>query len=258
VTRRELPLFIVPICLALGFPAAAGAQAVSPAAQAADIETRDQEAEAACSAGRLEEGVRILAELFALTDDGNYIFNQARCYQKNGRSAEAVARFEMYLKRADAEPAAAARARQYIAELRPAPAPSVTIAEEAPPPAPSSIGSTLRIAGLATAGAGLAALGVATWFGLQIAPISDDARKIREGNNPAEAGKLDELNTRGERAELLQWVFLGVGATAVSTGALLYYFGVRAQTGPGPSAVALRVTPLLLPGGGGAVLGFTY
>ena len=64
------------------------------------------------------KGVRILAELFALTDDGNYIFNQARCYQKNGRSAEAIARFEMYLAPSDAEPAAAAAARQYIAELQ--------------------------------------------------------------------------------------------------------------------------------------------
>jgi hypothetical protein len=253
------------LCLLLAsafLPAVARAQ---PAAGASDTESREREAEAACSGGRLDEGVRILAELFALTDDGNYIFNQARCYQKNGRAAEALARFDMYLKRPDADPAAAARARQYVAELRagpgPAPAPGPAAPrpapleiEAAPPPAPS-IGGTLRVAGLATAGAGMLALGAATYFGLQIGPISREARQIADQKNPADAQKLRDVNARGDQAELLQWVFLGVGATAVSTGALLYYLGVRAQSGPD---LALGVSPLLLPGGGGALLRLAY
>jgi tetratricopeptide (TPR) repeat protein len=239
-------------CLAsVLLPAVARSQ---PAPPAAEIERRDREAEAACSAGRLDEGVRILAELFALTDDGNYIFNQARCYQKNGRSAEAVARFEMYLERSDADPAGAAAARRYIVELQPAPAPAVVL--EQTPASTASIGRTLRIAGLSTAGTGLAALGAATYFGLQIAPTMDRAKAIAMRNDPNEADLLRETNASGKRAELLQWVFLGVGATAVTTGALLYYLGVRAQSGR--EDLALRVAPLLRPGAAGAVLHLTY
>jgi hypothetical protein len=235
--------------LSLALAPAAGRAQTAPAGDLATIEARDQQAADACGAGRWEEGVRVLAELFAQTDDGNYIFNQARCYQQNGRAAEALARFKFYLKRADADPAALARTRQYIAELEAvAPAPGLTARADAPE---TSLGRTLRRAGLITAGAGLGALGAATFFGLQTSGIEKEAAQAAR-NNP---DQLERLNNDGKRAELLQWVFLGVGATAVSTGALLTYFGLRA---PSQRQTSLVVLPLAWHRGAGAQLRLSF
>ncbi len=272
--RRLAPLLALVV---VAWPAVGRAQGGGDGAQ---LEARHREAEAACSSGRLEEGVRILAELFAQTDDGNYIFNQGRCYQKNGHHAEALARFQMYLRRSDADPAAATRARQLILELQGLPAaPAPSPAASAPPPtglAPPagraeaaegsppelgarlevpSIGRTLRVAGLVTTGAGLAALGVATYFGMQTTWLEEDGRELARRTAP-DLGAIESLNQRGHRAFLLQWVFLGVGATAVSTGALLYYLGVRAAASPDRSTV--QVAPLPVRAGGGLLLRLTY
>jgi hypothetical protein len=236
-------------CLLLLASAPAAAADRDPAL--AEIEAREKEARAACDAGRLDEGVRILAELFAQTDDGNYIFNQGRCYQQNGRARDAVLRFEVYLRRPDADPAASAKAEQIIAQLQPRAAP--TLVEPAAPPPASDPGRTMRRAGLVVAGAGLAALGAATYFGLQLAPIKkkadDEARKM-----PLDRGELDRLNDDGDRAELLQWIFIGVGATAVTTGAVLTYLGLRNDDSP--HGTLLR--PLVAPGFAGASLTLSF
>jgi hypothetical protein len=250
VVKEPTRLARVLVFVSLALPPAASRAQTAPAAQdPTAIETRDQQAAEACGSGRLEEGVRLLAELFAQTDDGNYIFNQARCYQQNGRTSEAMARFRMYLKRADADPAAVARAQQYITELEavsasPALLPRADVQE-------ASDGSGLRRAGLSTGAAGLGALAVAAYFGLQTSAIEKEAA-IAVRNDPQ---ALERLNREGKRAELLQWVFLGVGATAVSTGALLTYFGLRA---PSRQETSLVVLPVAWRRGGGAILRFAF
>jgi hypothetical protein len=244
--RRARVLVLVGLAL---LPAATRAQTAPAAADLTAIEARDHQAAAACGEGRLEEGVRVLAELFAETDDGNYIFNQARCYQQNGRVPEALARFRMYLNRPDADPAALARARVYIAELEAAPAaPALTEPAIAPE---ASLGHTLRRAGLITGGAGLGALAAATYFGMQTSTIEKEAAAAARANPE----RVDGLNREGKRAELLQWVFLGVGATAVSTGALLTYFGLRATS---HRQASLTVLPMAWRRGAGAVLRLSF
>jgi hypothetical protein len=229
-----------------------------PTEASAQLESRHREAEAACSSGRLEEGVGILSELFAQTDDGNYIFNQARCYQQNGRKAEALARFQMYLQRSDADPAAAARARQYTLELQPLPpTDSVSSRPEEPDSAEASpIGRTLRVAGLWTSGAGLAALAGATIFGMSTTRYEKEGRDYVTMTMNPDPVRVNAINERGRRAEVLQWVCLGVGATAVSTGALLYYLGLRAASRP--ESTALHLSPLPLRAGGGLLLQGTF
>ena len=114
----------------------------------------------------------------------------------------------------------------------------------------------MRRTGLVVAAAGLAALGTATYFGLQIAPIKQEANEIaaRMPLGPGDRQTLDDLNARGDRAELLQWISIGVGATAVTTGAVLTYLGLRADT----PHTGLRLQPLLAPRLAGASLALPF
>src|SRR5207244_1269155 len=66
----------------------------------AEEESRQVKAKHACAAGRVEEGVEILAGLYAESGDVNYVYNQGRCYQQNGRVDQALNRFHEYLRRA--------------------------------------------------------------------------------------------------------------------------------------------------------------
>jgi hypothetical protein len=53
--------------------------------------------------GDYAKGVELLAELYVSTKDIAYLFNQARCFEQNGKYEEAILRFHEYqLKNADA------------------------------------------------------------------------------------------------------------------------------------------------------------
>ena len=211
------------------------------------IEVREGAAKQACASGQLDEGVRILAQLFAETDDGNYIFNQARCYEQNGRPQEATLRLRYYLRRPDADPEASAWAHRYLAEQEAGQRPPVVVAK--PPAEPVRTGRSLRVVGLVSVGFGLAALGAGTYFGLRTSVYEDRANKMMPVTE-ADFERLNDTHEAGNRAELLQWVLLSVGATTVSTGALLYYFGARTEQ---RTDTALLVTPLA---GNGAAAAF--
>ena len=70
-----------------------------PSAHAASKkDERVPKARVECMAGDYQTGVRILAEIYAETRDANLIYNQARCFEQNGRNEQAVLRFEEYLR----------------------------------------------------------------------------------------------------------------------------------------------------------------
>jgi hypothetical protein len=262
-------------------PGARAQQPARPAPDPAKLEARETEARRACDSGRTQEGARLLTELLNQTNDGTYIFNLARCYQQNGQLDQALLHFRSYLRRTDVDPAAAARAREYIAVLeRPQPAPPAAAASPpvtprvtaptsptkdaspAPPGAPEvsasasglagSPGRALRIGGLVAAGAGLASLAVGSYYAVQTRKLNDETERAqRQMDKPSDW--FDRQNEKGEQAERRQWLFLGAGATAVVAGGVLYYLGVRAQ---GAAARQETTTVVLspLPGGGGAFL----
>jgi hypothetical protein len=92
---------------------------------------------------------------------------------------------------------------------------------EPAPPAPASPGRGLRIAGIATGGAGVVALGVGIGFGLKARSISNEA---------AHWSTFDpKRDSDGKAANRNMYVFTGVGAAAIATGSVLYYLGIRAQ-----------------------------
>jgi hypothetical protein len=250
-----------------------------------DLEAREAEAKRACDAGRVQEGARLLTELLRRTNDGTYIFNLGRCHQQNGQADKALREFRTYLRRPDQDPAAAAAARAYIAQLDPPPpAPAVNPPSDLPPalpaaaavpspaapvvppadlispapsPSPSPPGRVLRVAALVTGGVGLAGLVTGAAYALQTHGLEQEKREALERQDkPPEW--FEGQDQKGERAERLQWLCLGVGGAALAAGGVLYYFGERAGHGDEASHASalgsVHATPLALPGLAGAVI----
>jgi hypothetical protein len=94
MTRSVISVVVV---VALGLPSTGLAQAQGD---------RMKEVKRACAAGEVDRGVRLLADLYAETNDPTAIYNQARCYQQNARPELAASRFREYLRKAGQLPAA--------------------------------------------------------------------------------------------------------------------------------------------------------
>jgi hypothetical protein len=225
----------------------------APAARAAD--PRADEARRACLAGRTQRGIDLLALLYAETRDANYIYNQGRCFQQNGRPEEAISRFQEYLRKADDLSAAEqADVRRQIADCEqtaaeqeqrrhtPAPAGIVTT----PSPEPSDPGRGLRVGGAITAAVGAAALGA----GLV---LNARARSI-EKEIETRFAKSGDFSRRtydsGHQAWTLAWIGYATGAAALGAGALCYYLGTR----PSRGSAELSALPTLAPGLAGGVI----
>jgi hypothetical protein len=69
-------------------------------ARAQTADPRETQSRSECLAGRFQAGVDLLAQMFAETGDVNYIYNQGRCYEQNGRFSEAILHFREFLRKA--------------------------------------------------------------------------------------------------------------------------------------------------------------
>jgi hypothetical protein len=92
----------------------------SAVARAADSrEAREREARKACFTGNVDRGVEILVDLYGETGHPNYIYNQARCFERNGKYDQALLSYEDYLRKAkDLGEAERAQVEKSIADLR--------------------------------------------------------------------------------------------------------------------------------------------
>jgi tetratricopeptide (TPR) repeat protein len=130
-----------------------------------------------------------------------------------------------------------------------APAATATVTETASPPQTGggNAGGTMKIAGIATASAGAASVLVGVLFSARVSSSSNDVSGGAVFDPDAESS--------AKSAATMQWVFYGVGAAAIVTGAALYYFGHQKSRsaesrmallpilGPGqPAGAALRVS----------------
>jgi hypothetical protein len=183
-------------------------------------EARELEAQKACLTGQFQRGIEILAELFIATDDPNYLYNQGRCFQQNGRFDEAITRFREYQRKVkDATPDELAEVQRQIDEcqrLREPPAPSVALAPASPPivvtAAPAgerrlrSIGTTLIVIGLVSVAGALVAGAEVQAFQKAVVSQFDPGKHLW-----------------GPRLEALQWAGYGLGALGLGAGTTFYF-----------------------------------
>ena len=242
----------LPFCVLLAGSGVAFAQpAAKPVPDTARLEAQETQAKLACDGGRVQDGVRLLTELLNQTKDGTYIFNLARCYQQNGQLDQALVHFRAYLRRPDVDPAAAAKAREYVAVLErhpPAATPPRHPAAFGPTgkgrptrfhqhagtgshrdqPHPDHLGGPCASVDWSPGGAGLAALATGLYYARQTQKLNEETE--RAAPNSPQSWYLEQ-NKKGERAERRQWLFLGAGAAAIASGGVLYYLGVRSASG---------------------------
>ena len=245
-------------------------------ARAASQEAKERLAHKACLSGNYQKGVEILSDLFLSTSDPVYLYNQARCFEQNGRCEEAIHRFREYLRKAKkARNEDRAEAERHIAdcqelldkkpvvEAAPKPEPasppvqqqpaSVPVqdvvpplalqTQPAPPPEPVATSPLLDQSQEAAAGTGR---------GLKIAGIACGVVGVgsiatavyfytRARSYSDKVSKERPVNpadvSAGNDAEKMQWVFYGLGGAAVATGTVLYLLGSRSGDG-GRASVA--------------------
>ena len=277
--RPEPALIVTLIGLIVSLPARLSAQP-------ADIDKKERDALAACDGQDVKKGVALLGRLYADTLEPTYIYNQGRCYQKNGKAAEAVTRFREFL-RVNKDPGSelVQRARDFIAELEsektgpvaspaatsppppaprplaPAPAPVRAQPEIVPPPSPAApapeaaIASpapapqgphTLRVTSFVVGGVGLLAIGSGIYHGIQVNKIENEVEGLYRANSSDPA--IDPRMQDGEAAELRQWISYGVGAGCIAAGLTMYLLS-RQRSEP-----AMGLAPLWRAHAAGAVL----
>ncbi len=258
-------------------------------ARAQTADPRETQSRSECLAGRFQAGVDLLAQMFAETGDVNYIYNQGRCYEQNGRFSEAILHFREFLRKAKnlsaeekaevnghiaeckamkaeqdslAVPAAAVPVTPPAPAAQPAPAatvaPALPAETAAPIPAgvvettPSRPSADNRGASLRTAGIVTGSVGAAALIAGVI--FSIETHNISDDLTSDAAKRSFSRNTydRGKLFADLQWVGYGVGAAALGCGVVLYYLGYRTAQSPASDSVSLL--PMLLPGGTGAVV----
>jgi tetratricopeptide (TPR) repeat protein len=204
----------------------------------------------------------------ALQDDGKYddaaaeyraaydldrrpemLFNIAQVYRLGNHKQQAIDYYQQYLA-AQPDGPGGREARQWIAELsrqieaeRPLPIepakpepppivpPSATPPREGPEPhtmVATRSSPQLRIAGIATTGAGAIALGFGVVFGMKARSAADT---ISQHQGP---WTEDERHTfeDGQRANRNMIVAYVAGSALVATGGVLYYLGTRTHVVP--------------------------
>jgi hypothetical protein len=234
-------------------------------------EQREAEARKHCAAGRVEAGIEILAELLTEYSHPNYIYNQGRCYQQNGRAEQAIPRFKEYLRAAqDISADERERVERFIKELEaevqaaapavptPPPAETGTTAPTEPPavpaekPAPPEVTRTapppprsagLRTAAIALGVVSLAGLATGVVSTLQVQSLEKEAETARVGG--ITAVKLGQNREKARTYETLQWVGYGVGGAAL-VGAVVCL--IMDRDAPAESA-GPRLTGTIGPGG---------
>jgi tetratricopeptide (TPR) repeat protein len=229
-------------------------------ARAQTADPRETQSRSECLAGRFQAGVDLLAQMFAETGDVNYIYNQGRCYEQNGRFSEAILHFREFLRKAKnlaavpvtppapaAQPAPAATVAPALPAETAAPIPAGVVETTPSRPSADNRGASLRTAGIVTGSVGAAALIAGVIFSIETHNISDDLT-----SDAAKRSFSRNTYDRGKLFADLQWVGYGVGAAALGCGVVLYYLGYRTAQSPASDSVSLL--PMLLPGGTGAVV----
>lgn len=235
-----------------------------------------KEAKKACISGDFARGVELLSDLYVETNDPNFVFNQGRCFEQNGRYQDALNRFHEFVRKLkDAGMPADTNVERHIADCQAmldkqaglpptgraaapvAAAPPVPPAPEPPAAAtlPASVdqgtqsapaalpsGAGLRIAGLVTLALGAVGLTTGLILNLKANQLTDELQR-------SELSYSRQSDSTRSSYETWGWVSYGVGAACVAGGAALYFLGRRQDHGD-----RLAFVPVAGPGQVGAAV----
>ena len=229
--------------------------------------------------GLYDEAIAEYMAAYKTKDDPALLFNLGQAHRLAGHATEALHFYKTYLakvpetanradveskirelkelvekqKQAQAEPPAVSGASNQPAgtgAVPPGPVPGMlggptdvgvggnhaaAAVVQAAPPAQAQPGRGRKLAGIVTASAGLALVGTGIAFGVLAKQAGDQLTQLDQNSGVFDPSK----ESAGRRDQVLEGVFIGVGAAAVVTGAILYVVGARAGRDDAPRAVTL-------------------
>jgi tetratricopeptide (TPR) repeat protein len=281
---RALGLLVLAI---LVLPAAASADPTPE--ELAEARIHFERARGFEEAGDYKRAADEYLSAYALYPDPEFFFNVGRVYRLADDLQRALRFYERYLE-LDPDGRGAAAARAQVADLReelgddadrpdrrddgvdddvdtrfPQEDPSLTTPGPLDPSDPhasvhrtqprSSGSQGVQIAGIATAGGGLAALGASVYFGNRARSLSNEISAWAATNPQAWNEAMIIKYGQGQRANTAMLILGGVGVAAMTTGAILYVVGGNAG---GVESRGVAIAPSLLPGGAGVTLGGAF
>jgi hypothetical protein len=134
--------------------------------------------------------------------------------------------------------------------------PTVLAASDAVPgagPAPASRSGTWRTVGLVAGGAGVVALGVGTYFGVDAISKNDASNRAGCIGNVCPAGSAYNTRETARSAATVSTALLVAGGLLAAGGATLWLFAPRREAAT--PVQTLQVVPVALVGGGGVTVG---
>jgi tetratricopeptide (TPR) repeat protein len=251
--RRPWPRTAVVLVLMVAPAAAAVAAPPAPTPDPRAIRAR-----IACDAGEVDRGVALLAEIAADNNDNNALFNQARCYQQNGRARQALERFKEYRRRVPRITAAESRQLDvYVRELETELAAQDKVAAPLSPVAPPVVAPvdnpaparrTLLVPAAVTGAIGAAALVGGVYFSLKVRSLSRELEAAAPQLTPKD---YRDKKSQGERAVTYQWIGYGAAAAALTASGVLLMMNHDSGS---PEAARVSWAPAVAPGMAGGVL----
>ena len=213
----------------------------------------------------MAKGIGILGELYAETRIPSFVFNQGRCYQKNGQLEPARHRFAEYLRIGTSEPPDdVRRAQAFVKEIDDTiahqrasdPAPMVVVAPIAPR---GEHASALRIASVVLAAVGVAAVGTGVYLSFKVRSLNDDInQQFAKQDYVTDGAGLQRRLTDGARYETWQWIGYGVGVAALAGAVTTFLAGSSLRGSGSPERVALDLTPAVSRAGLGGVVRWRF
>jgi tetratricopeptide (TPR) repeat protein len=204
------------------------ALATRVAAAEGDAESLYKEGQAAYDAKRYTDAIVAWDKAYALSKLPALVFNLAQAHRLAGHCREAYDAYKSFVR---LDPSAEDRpaAEQFTRELDSCANPKTPKAPKVPTHSVTheDRGRGRRIAGIVIGGGGLAMLAAGIVFGNRATSIASDIKTACEVS--CEWATLESKDADGQRAEKLQYVFLGAGAAAVATGLFFYVRGARAR-----------------------------
>jgi hypothetical protein len=124
---------------------------------------------------------------------------------------------------------------------------------------PGKPGKTMKIAGLATGGAGVALVVTGVIFGLQASSLESELNDARAKGEPWSQDLADK-DSKGQTASTISVVTLSIGAAAIIAGGTLFYLGMMKDRNAAADKgeASLRVIPVVGPTTAGISLDFQF
>ena len=199
---------------------------VARADDTSDAERLYQEGQTAYDDKRYEDAIKAWEQSYAKSKLPALVFNLAQAHRLANHCAEAVEAYKRFL---SLDPTSAERpsAEQFLKELEPCPVTEPVKPIEKPKLVETynivDRGGGKRTTGLIVGGTGVALFATGVFFGSRATSLANEVKDACAMG--CEWATVEDKDASGRQAQTLQYVFLGAGAVAIASGALLYFMG---------------------------------